>query len=63
MTLSYFHEKEGPHGKIPDLTVPPGGPPKMAIAAAVIKALELHTGMNYHHMEDGGFDACCSCIG
>jgi hypothetical protein len=41
---------------VPDLDTPEG--------AAIISALQLHTGMNYHHMEhEGGFDACCSCIG
>jgi hypothetical protein len=56
MTLSGFHEKKPPFGKMPALDTPEG--------AAIIKALELHTGMNYAYMEgEGGFDACCSCIG
>jgi hypothetical protein len=56
MTLAYFHERTTPFGRIPDLETPEG--------AAIIKALELHLGMNYHHMEsEGGFDACCSCLG
>ena len=57
MTLAYFHETTPPFGKMPaDLEVAEG--------AAIVKALELHTGMNYAHMEgEGGFDACCSCLG
>jgi hypothetical protein len=57
MTLSYFHERTAPFGKMPvGLETPEG--------AAIISALALHTGMNYHHMKhEGGFDACCSCLG
>lgn len=56
LTLSYFHERTGTPGKMPKVDP--------HVGACIIKALEFHTTMNYSHMEgEGGFDACCSCIG
>ena len=58
MTLSGFHEGSGGPRHLPQL--------KDNEKAAIVKAMELHTGMNYYgnypHGDPAAFHACCTCI-